>query len=302
MNPILAAWLHAFRLRTLPLAMSAIIVGSFLSYSTAFDGITFMLAIVTTLLLQILSNLANDYGDSQKGTDNDQRVGPTRAIQSGVLSFQQMKMAITINVILCLITGVYLVFYALQNSLIVVGFIALGIAAIAAAIKYTMGKSAYGYMGLGDVFVLLFFGFVGVMGSAYLQTQTIANDSWMMALAIGFFATAVLNLNNMRDRESDAAGNKNTLVVKIGAKRAVVYQNTLVMGGIVASFVYLFQHALSWIYFLPMLSYPLFVIFLIQTQKVVTPKAYDPFLKKQALTTFLFAMLFMIGAMMQAAL
>ncbi len=300
MNPTLAAWLHAFRLRTLPLALSAIIVGSFLSYSTTFDGITFSLAIATTLLLQILSNLANDYGDSQKGTDNDQRVGPTRAIQSGVLSFSQMKKAIIINVVLCLIVGISLVFYALQNSFVLVGFIALGIAAIAAAIKYTMGKSAYGYMGLGDIFVLLFFGFVGVMGSAYLQSQTIANEGWMMAIAIGFFATAVLNLNNMRDRESDAAANKNTLVVKIGAKRAVVYQNVLVIGGIVASFVYIFQHALSWSYFLPMLSYPLFIVFLIQTQKVTTAKAYDPFLKKQALTTFLFALLFMVGTILQS--
>jgi 1,4-dihydroxy-2-naphthoate octaprenyltransferase len=300
MNPTLAAWLHSFRLRTLPLALSAIIVGSFLSYSTAFDGITFTLAIVTTLLLQILSNLANDYGDSQKGTDNDQRIGPKRAIQSGVLSFQQIKIAIAINVLLCLFSGLGLVFYALQNSLILIGFIALGIAAIAAAIKYTMGKSAYGYMGLGDVFVLLFFGFVGVMGSAYLQTNLIEKDSWMMAMAVGFFATAVLNLNNMRDRESDATANKNTLVVKIGAKQAVVYQNVLVLGGIVASFVYIFQHALSWSFFLPMLSYPLFILFLIQTKKVVTPKEYDPFLKKQALTTFLFAVLFMVGVILQA--
>ena len=150
------------------------------------------------------------------------------------------------------------------------------------------------------MFVLLFFGFVGVMGSAYLQTNLIEKDSWMMAMAVGFFATAVLNLNNMRDRESDATANKNTLVVKIGAKQAVVYQNVLVLGGIVASFVYIFQHALSWSFFLPMLSYPLFILFLIQTKKVVTPKEYAPFLKKQALTTFLFAVLFMVGVILQA--
>jgi 1,4-dihydroxy-2-naphthoate octaprenyltransferase len=197
------AWLYAFRLRTLPLSFSSIITGSFIAYRTCFSWLVFALALVTTLLLQVLSNIANDYGDSEKGTDNDDRIGPKRAIQAGILSFAEMRTAIIIFSVLCLISGCSLIFVSLQEqALIALLFLALGIGAIAAALKYTIGKSAYGYNGMGDIFVLLFFGLVGVGGSYYLQAHTFDWTILLPGLAIGCFATGVLNLNNMRDRLS----------------------------------------------------------------------------------------------------
>lgn len=302
MNLKLSAWLNAFRLRTLPLAFSSVITGVFAAYSTQFDWLTLVLTLTTTLLLQVLSNLANDYGDSEKGTDNDQRIGPKRAIQAGLLSFDEIKKGIFIATALAFGFGLWLVYHALGSQWQILFFIALGIAAIAAAIKYTVGKNAYGYVGLGDVFVLLFFGIVGVCGSFYLQTNASTGSAtatdWrvlLLGLAVGCFATAVLNLNNMRDRESDAASGKRTLVVKIGAAWAKRYHTVLLAIGIVSSFSYLLETSSSWIAYLPVFSYPLFLLQSHKIQQVENPKDFDPFLKTTALTTFLFSVLFAVG-------
>jgi 1,4-dihydroxy-2-naphthoate octaprenyltransferase len=290
------AWLYAFRLRTLPLSFSSIITGSFIAYRTCFSWLVFALALVTTLLLQVLSNIANDYGDSEKGTDNDDRIGPKRAIQAGILSFAEMRTAIIIFSVLCLISGCSLIFVSLQEqALIALLFLALGIGAIAAALKYTIGKSAYGYNGMGDIFVLLFFGLVGVGGSYYLQAHTFDWTILLPGLAIGCFATGVLNLNNMRDRLSDAKAGKNTIVVMMGARNARIYHTILILVGWAAIIAFATIHFASSMVFLFLLSAPLFWRNIFVVWQVEDPKDFDPYLKQLAISTFLFSILFAVG-------
>jgi 1,4-dihydroxy-2-naphthoate octaprenyltransferase len=288
----ISAWLNAFRLRTLPLAFSAIIVGSFLNFEEKFDAIIFSLALTTTLLLQILSNLANDYGDSKKGTDNEDRIGPKRAIQSGALSFSQVKMAMIITAFLSLFSGLSLLVYALEISLTLLLFFILGLSAIAAAIFYTVGKKAYGYYGFGDLLVFLFF---GIMGSAYLQFQTLNFNHLYMAFSIGFFSVTVLNLNNMRDRESDIKANKMTLAAKLGKKGAMIYHLLLILGGVISAAFYIFQTAYTWSQYLTCLVFPIFILIMYKTEQIENLKDFDPFLKYMALSTFIFSILFMVS-------
>ena len=295
MDNKVAAWLSAFRLRTLPLAFSSIIVGSFINYRTQFNWLVFGLALFTALLLQVLSNLANDYGDSKKGTDNDSRIGPQRAIQSGKLSFKEMKIAIIINVILCLIAGISLVIIGIGTDFKSILLISVGLLAIVAAIKYTVGKFAFGYNGLGDLFVMIFFGFVGVLGAAFLQIKSLNLFDFIIAFSIGCFATGVLNLNNMRDYLSDKASNKNTLVVKIGPKWAVRYHIVMIIVGMVAAFYFIFETALYLHEYLPVLVFPFMFIQLKQIETISNPKDYDPFLKKLALSAFAFSIFFAIS-------
>jgi 1,4-dihydroxy-2-naphthoate octaprenyltransferase len=296
----LQSWIYAFRLRTLPLAFSSIITGSsiaFVDNREHFNWLVFALCLVTTLLLQILSNLANDYGDSEKGTDNDERIGPKRAVQQGLLSFAEIKRGIILTVLLCLVAGSLLVSEATKGMDIGYGifFFLLGLAAIAAAIKYTVGKGAYGYMGLGDLFVLLFFGIVGVCGSYYLMAHQLSYSVLLPALSIGFFASGVLNLNNMRDRESDARAGKNSLVVKIGLKNARIYHTALIVLGFVASIAYVIINFTSTFQFLFIILLKLFRKHLANVWKVADPKDFDPLLKELAISTFVFAILFAIG-------
>ncbi len=290
------AWLYAFRLRTLPLAFSSIITGSFISYHRTFSWSIFGLAVLTTLLLQILSNLANDYGDSEIGTDNADRIGPKRAVQSGILSFSEIKKAIIFFSVLCLISGSLLIHFSLgeqdMRSLI---FLALGLAAIAAAIKYTVGAGAYGYYGLGDIFVMLFFGFVGVAGSYYLQSHELHWSILLPGLTIGCFSTGVLNLNNMRDRISDQKAGKNTIVVKMGAYNAKIYHTTLIICGWLFALAFSFRVFHSSISFLYVLTAPLFWRNIMAIWKVSDPKDFDPFLKQLAISTFIFSVLFAVG-------
>ncbi|MFT5877998.1 MAG: 1,4-dihydroxy-2-naphthoate octaprenyltransferase, partial [Dokdonia sp.] len=187
----LKAWLDAFRLRTLPLALGGIILGSFLSASANAHNwsITFM-SVLTATLLQVLSNLANDYGDFTKGTDNDARVGPKRALQSGIIKQSQMKRALYLFSLLCLISGIILLWISFGTDKLIYAliFLVIGLLAIWAAIKYTVGKSAYGYQGLGDIFVFLFFGWVSVVGVYFLQVQTIDIEMFLPASAIGLLS------------------------------------------------------------------------------------------------------------------
>ena len=299
----LQAWLYAFRLRTLPLAFSSIITGSFLAYSShrlKFSWWVFALCLLTTLLLQILSNLANDYGDSEKGTDNENRIGPKRAIQSGLLSAREIKTGIWVTVLLSLLSGVSLIFSASSNLGVSVFFFLLGLSAIAAAIKYTVGKSAYGYHGFGDVFVLLFFGVVGVCGSFFLQAKSLDVSILLPALSIGCFASGVLNLNNMRDAESDALANKNTLVVKIGLKNARTYHLTLIAAAFLFAVAFVILHFHSTMQFLFIVTLPLFRRHLVQVRHTSHLKDFDPMLKQLALATFIFALLFSAGMVIGA--
>ena len=290
------AWLYAFRLRTLPLAFSSIITGSFIAYHHSFSWTILGLAVLTTLLLQILSNLANDYGDSEKGTDNDDRIGPKRAVQAGILSFSEIKGAIVLFSLLCLVSGSALIRFSLGGqdirSLI---FLLLGISAIAAAIKYTVGKGAYGYFGMGDIFVMIFFGLVGVAGSYYLQSHEFHWSVLLPGIAIGCFATGVLNLNNMRDRISDEKAGKITVVVKMGAHNAKIYHTVLLIAGWVSIIGFTILHYHSPLSFTFILAAPLFWRNIIAIWKVSDPKDFDPYLKQLAISTFIFSILFAVG-------
>jgi 1,4-dihydroxy-2-naphthoate polyprenyltransferase len=294
------AWLYAFRLRTLPLALSSIVTGSGIAFAEnhhSFNWRVFFLCVLTTLFLQILSNLANDYGDSEKGTDNEDRIGPKRAVQAGMLSFSEIKTGIGVTVVLCLITGIALIYQSFGT--IALGyssfFFLLGLGAIAAAIKYTVGKNAYGYSGFGDVFVLLFFGLVGVCGSYYLLAHKLNLAVLLPAFTIGFFSSGVLNLNNMRDRISDAKAGKNTLVVKIGPDNAKTYHKSLIILGFVLSMAYAILTFYSTMQFLFVLTVPLFRRHLVQVKRIENPEEFDPLLKQLAISTFIFALLFAIG-------
>lgn len=303
------AWLYALRLRTLPLAFSSIITGSSIAYAESrlshgpFNWLAFALCIATTLLLQILSNLANDYGDSEKGTDNDERIGPVRAVQAGLLSFSEIKRGIFIAMALCLITGSALVREATQGMQLGYGifFLLLGCGAIAAAIKYTVGSNAYGYRGLGDFFVLLFFGLVGVGGSYYLLSHRLHYSVLLPGLTIGAFATGVLNLNNMRDHISDERSGKITMVVKMGLARAKQYQTGLIIFGFVTAIIYVVLNFTSTMQFCFILTVPLFRKHLSAVWRIDDPKDFDPLLKQLAIGTFIFSIIFAFGIIIGSA-
>jgi 1,4-dihydroxy-2-naphthoate octaprenyltransferase len=291
------SWIKAFRLRTLPLALSSILTGSFLAiHDGNYRWQIIALAMVTTVLLQVLSNLANDYGDAVKGTDNEHRLGPQRTVQSGEITPKQMKTAMVVFVILTLISGIWLLFESFGDdwpkALL---FLLLGLAAIAAAIKYTVGKTAYGYAGLGDLFVFLFFGLLGVIGTYYLNTKSF---SWLVLLpatTLGLFSTAVLNLNNTRDMENDLKSGKKTVAARLGYKNALYYQVFLITVGFLTAFLYVLLTFRSYWEFLFLLTLPLFVANLAGIYRVEDQQKLDPYLKKTALGTLLFVIVFGIG-------
>lgn len=229
----LSVWLSAARPKTLPLALTSIITASALAYSEgAFSLPVALLALLTATLLQILSNLANDYGDAEKGTDNEKRIGPMRAIQSGAVSLATMRKAIAVNVVLTVISGLALVTYSLDSLQNVLVFCGLGLLAIGAAIAYTMGSKPYGYVGLGDISVFTFFGLLGVLGTYFLHTGTLSVVTVLPAIGCGLLSVAVLNVNNMRDIENDAECGKRTVAVRLGLDGAKRYHYVLVVTGI----------------------------------------------------------------------
>ena len=290
-------WIKAFRLRTLPLAFSCIIMGSGLAYADGgFNLTVFGLALITTLFLQILSNLANDYGDFVKGTDNEERIGPDRTMQSGLITKSEMVKIMWVIALFCSVFGVWLIYEGtIGLDLKKAGLFAiLGLSAMGAAVKYTMGKNPYGYVGLGDIFVFLFFGLLGVLGSYFLHTHTLNWDLLLPASSIGLFTTAVLNINNMRDCEADKKSGKNTLVVKIGIKKAKDYHRALIFGGILLAITFVFPSP-NYFHYIFAITIPIFVGFVQSIQKRNDFENFDPFLKIQAITTFIFSILFVIG-------
>jgi 1,4-dihydroxy-2-naphthoate octaprenyltransferase len=294
------AWIHALRLRTLPLSISGIILGSALAFFKGFENYVVLgLALLTTLLFQILSNLANDLGDSMKGTDNAQRVGPTRAVQSGVISPKEMKNAVILTSVLSFISAGILIYFGTQEmpQATIYFYIFLAISCVAAAILYTVGKKAYGYNGLGDLMVFLFFGVVSVMGVYPLYAKAIDWTLLFPASTIGLLSTAVLNLNNMRDRVNDAASSKRTLVVMMGGDLAKIYHALLILVALGCHIYFLstLHHELAFIGLLPGIVLVLHVRKVMQTKN---PKDFDPELKKVALSTFALALLTAIGLML----
>ena len=288
------AWLAAARLRTLPLSVSGIIVGSSIAKDhPLFQTNIFLLAILTTIGFQVLSNFANDYGDGIKGVDDD-REGEKRMVASGLISAKQMKLGIIITASVTLFIAVNLIYAAFGwedffNSLL---FLILGVISIVAALKYTIGKNAYGYSGLGDVFVFLFFGLLSVLGSNYLFTHELKWDLLLPASSIGLLSMAVLNLNNMRDIENDKKNKKNTLVVSLGSSKAKIYHYILISIGMALTLLYsgINYHSISqFIYSITFI--PLWMN-LVTVYKNKESKLLDNELKKVALSTFLFAILF----------
>ena len=294
------SWVNAARLRTLPLSISGILVGTVLAAAQGYFNIAvFSLALGTTLGLQILSNFANDYGDGMKGTDNENRVGPARALQSGLISPKGMKQGIVATAAATLFLAILLIYTAFgsENFYFAILFFILGLAAITAAIKYTVGSSAYGYRGLGDLFVFIFFGLVAVYGSYFLYTQQLNWTILLPACSIGFLSAGVLNLNNMRDRLSDESAGKNTLVVKMGDKRAKNYHYALIIGAILCLIVFSVLTAGDLNDFIYVLG---FIPLLLHLKRVVQnedPTLLDPELKILALTTFFISVLFGLGSL-----
>jgi 1,4-dihydroxy-2-naphthoate octaprenyltransferase len=292
-------WLKAFRLRTLPLALASIMMGAFLAASQhAFRWDIFFLCIFTTIFLQVLSNLANDYGDSIHGADNADRKGPGRAVQSGAISFQEMRGAIIIFALLALSCGISLLFvsFGLDWSAILF-FFGLGLLSILAALGYTLGRKPYGYMGLGDFSVLIFFGLVGVLGSYYLFTKQISFYQIFPSLSCGLFSIGVLNINNIRDIESDRKAGKFSIPVRVGKDNAVIYHWFLLIGGLVCAIAYTLLNYHSPFQFLFLLSAPLFIRNGVLVQKKKSFEL-DPYLKQMALSTLLFVVLFGVGNML----
>ena len=291
-------WIKAFRLRTLPLAISSILMGGFIAFGDGKSNwIVLLFAVLTTLLLQILSNLANDYGDFVKGTDNDQRLGPTRAMQSGAIDKKSMKRMIYLFVLLSLLSGIVLIVQSFTWEMMLKGalFFVVGIIAIWAAIRYTVGLRAYGYSGLGDLFVFVFFGLVAVLGSYYLITLQFEFSVVLPAITLGLFSTAILNLNNLRDVKNDKASNKKTLVVKYGFEIGRHYHSFLLIGGWLSISVYIFLKFSSYTPFLILFSLPFFIWNLVVVYKVKDEQKLDPELKKLALSITFFTLLFGLG-------
>jgi 1,4-dihydroxy-2-naphthoate octaprenyltransferase len=288
-------WLGAFRLRTLPLSLSGIILGSFLAlHDHYWNTSIFVLSLLTTLFFQILSNLSNDLGDHLKGADNDNRVGPVRSTQSGTISVQQMKSAVKIFAALGLISAALLIYLASQtmstNTIVIYSI--LGIGAVLAAMMYTLGKKAYGYNGMGDFFVFIFFGLVSVLGVYHLYTPFFSGRNILAALVIGLLSTAVLNLNNMRDHINDAAVGKRTVVVKMGLNYAKVYHSFLILGACL-SLVLLLLLFIKFAFLTAFLCIPL-IFHLKKVLQTEDPKELDPELKKVALLTFAIAVVFSV--------
>ena len=296
-------WIEAARLRTLPLSVSGIIVGSMYALANPTDDVLtptevfnwklFAFAIITTLGLQILSNFANDYGDGMKGTDNEDRVGPKRTIQSGVITPQAMKNAIVLTSILTFLSAIYLIYLAFgaHNLGYSLFYLILGIAAIASAIRYTVGNSAYGYRGFGDVFVFVFFGLVSTLGVNFLYSKQLDAILFLPATAIGFLSVAVLNLNNMRDEASDRKSGKNTLVVKMGIENAKKYHYFLIVGAMILVLLFAYLSNFNFDQYLFVLAYFPLVKHVVTVSKNHNSRLLDPELKKVALSTFALSVL-----------
>lgn len=301
-------WIKAARLRTLPLSLSGIIMGSFIAKwrlnedGGIWDWKIFALALLVTLLYQVLSNYANDYGDGVKGTDA-KRIGEAeaRAVASGRITAQQMKNAVILFSVLSFVATIALLYLAFipefMNEFYI--FIGLGVASILAAIGYTVGKKPYGYMGLGDVFVFIFFGLVSVCGSYFLFTKTFSWDILLPGTAIGMMSMAVLNLNNMRDIESDRLSGKNSLALRIGFRNAMIYEMVLLQLPLILILIFLGVNN-----FIQLQKYYVFMVMILvfpvaklrrSIMAVKEPKELDPFLKQVGILTLMMAVLTAVG-------
>jgi 1,4-dihydroxy-2-naphthoate octaprenyltransferase len=289
------AWVVSLRLRTLPLALACTGMGSFLAAGfRVFNLGTCLLTAFTAILLQILSNLANDFGDYKTGADNEERIGPQRALQSGTISISAMRYAIIFAAVLTLIIGSILLYESVSGLPVFILFFVIGLLCIAAAIKYTMGKKPYGYSGLGDIAVFIFFGIVGVGGTFYLHAHYFHLDILLPACALGLLSTGVLNVNNMRDINSDAATGKNTIVVRMGLAKAKKYHLFLIVSAFICLVLFTILDGTSpwqWVF---LITLPLFIRHLLSVIKSDSV-GMDKYLKQLAISTLLLVLCFGIS-------
>jgi len=293
------AWIEAIRPRTLPLSLAGIIMGSAIAFMNGFvDWIIFGLALLTTILFQILSNLANDLGDGLKGTDNADRIGPTRAIQSGIISSKEMNFAVVFISVLSLVSAGFLIYFGTKEMTTetIIFYSILAVLSVLAAITYTVGKRAYGYHALGDLMVFIFFGLVSVLGVYSLYTKTFEWLNILPAISIGLLSVSVLNLNNMRDYQSDKKANKNTFVVKIGPDMAKLYHGVIIFTAL-GCLIYFFTFFDKPFVFLSALPGVALVLHTMKVMKTRQAKDFDPELKKVALSTFAVSVILMIVAL-----
>jgi len=298
----LKTWISAFRLRTLPLASATVLIGASLAdLNHSIDYTITALCFTTAVALQILSNLANDYGDFSKGTDSEKRVGNMRALQSGNITPSQMRVAIVLFVVCSLLSGItllYMGFEGIFNFQFSI-FLLIGLIAIAASIKYTIGKSAYGYSGLGDIAVFIFFGPVAIIGTFLLNTHFEFNfeNDWITLLpasAVGLLCTAVLNTNNIRDIENDKASNKLTIPVKIGLTNARIYHAFLIGVALLFFFIYSFMHNFHWVIFFQLPASMFIIKNLVDVWKTLPSEAYNKFLKELSLGILFFVVIYIV--------
>lgn len=296
-------WISAIRPRTLPLAIAGILMGTFTAIGTEyFDPVILTLALLTAISLQVLSNLANDYGDFEKGTDSMGNRSD-RALASGNISPASMKRAVILSTVISFVLGIGLLIYALGIES--KGFLILlvtGLLAIGAAIKYTVGKTAYGYHGLGDLAVLIFFGVVAVSGSYYLYCP----DWWMVlthslfpGLAVGLLSVGVLNINNIRDINADRMNGKRTLAVIMGREGAIIYQALLVIlafAMVIAQWWAGWAHV-HWFMLIPLPLYTILVFKLAATDPN-DMEAHHKILKFFVLLTLLFVVFYGVATLM----
>ena len=289
-------WIETARPKTLPLALATILTGSALAYRAGHFhwGIT-ILCLLTTLFLQVLSNFANDYGDHQKGSDTAERIGPLRGIQQGAISAAQLKKGLYVMIALSFLCGALLIGIAYQNVSDLIAFSLLGVLAIVAAITYTVGNKPYGYLGLGDISVLIFFGLLGIGGTYYLQVHDFSAVILLPAIASGLLATAVLNINNLRDIEQDRKAGKNTLTVRLGPHNGRIYHCILL--AVAALFYLLF--ALFNLHHLPgfifLLTYPLLLKHALFVYSHKEPTVLRPMLAQMSLIALFTNALFSLG-------
>ena len=297
----LKIWLEASRPRTLLLAFASIFVGLSLStFNGTFRPLIAILTLLTAILLQILSNLANDYGDFKHGADHNERQGPKRSVQKGTITASAMLRAMVIIAVLTVVSGISLVLLALgaKSLLWSLLFITIGGLAIWAAIGYTASNNPYGYVGLGDPMVLIFFGYVAVLGTYFLQQQSLNGSLFLPATSVGLLAVGVLNINNIRDITSDLAAGKHSIAARLGARNARLYHWILLILSILCTVLFVLQNWQSPLQLIFLLAIPLLIFNGINVWRRQEPKAIDPLLKQMSISTLVFSILFSIGHML----
>lgn len=295
----LKMWLETARPKTLPLALASILTGSALAYwQGTFSGLIMGLCLLTTLLLQILSNFANDYGDHLKGSDTEERIGPLRGIQKGGISFHQLRQGLILMVLASLLSGGLLIAVSYKHLSDILVFAGLGALAIISAITYTVGEKPYGYMGLGDISVLIFFGLLAVVGSYYLQVHQFNGAILLPACASGLLAVAVLNINNLRDIEQDRKVGKNTLVVRLGAEKGRLYHLGLLSLAILFNLIFATVYIQRWQGFLFLIAIPWLVKHGYFVYRHKDPLALRPMLAQMSMLALLTNLLFSLGLLL----